>query len=79
MEFKHGDRVKYIPNHANGDASHPDCQYGVVSSTNESFVFVKYDCLACSMFTGDEPYTSQATKRENLIMLGESKSNKKEK
>ncbi len=66
-DYKHGDLVRYIPNHANGDATHPDCQNGVVSSTNEHFVFVKYDCPACTMFTGDEPFTAQATKRENLV------------
>ncbi|KKN07677.1 hypothetical protein LCGC14_1064500 [marine sediment metagenome] len=67
-DFKHGDTVRYIPNHANGDAQHPACQNGVVSSTNDNWVFVKYNCLACTMFTGDEPFTAQATKRENLIM-----------
>ena len=66
-DYKHSDPVRYIPNHANGDATHPDCQNGVVSSTNDNWVFVKYDCLACTMFTGDEPYTAQATKRENLV------------
>lgn len=66
-DYKHGDKVLYVPNHANGDITHPDCQKGIVSSTNEHFVFVKYDCLACTMCTGDEPYTAQATKRENLV------------
>ena len=66
-DFKRGDKVRYVPNHANGDVHHKDCQNGVVSSTNEKFVFVKYDNAMCIMTTGDEPYTSQATKRENLI------------
>jgi len=66
-DFKHGDKVRYIPNHANGDAQHPDCQNGVVSSVNNNWIFVKYDCLACTMFTGDEPFTAQATKREDII------------
>ncbi len=66
-DFQHGDRVLYVPNHVNGDVTHPDCQKGIVSSTNEHFVFVKYDCPACIMVTGDEPYTAQATKRENLV------------
>ncbi len=66
-DFQHGDAVVYIPNHANGDSHHPDCRNGIVSSVSEKFVFVKYDCLACTMFTGDEPYTAQATKRENLV------------
>ena len=66
-DFIHGDLVRYIPNHADGNVKHPDCQNGVVSSVNDNWVFVKYDCLACTMFTGDEPFTSQATKRENLV------------
>ena len=65
-DFRHGDLVRYIPNHADGNVKHPDCQNGVVSSVNDNWVFVKYDCLACTMFTGYEPYTAQATKRENL-------------
>lgn len=68
-DYKHGDKVRYIPNHANGDATNPDCQNGIVSSVNEKFVFVKYDNLMCIMTTGDEPYTAQATKRENLVRL----------
>ncbi len=65
-DYKHGDKVRYIPNHADGDSKHRDCQDGVVSSVTEMFVFVKYDNLMCIMTTGDEPYTAQATKRENL-------------
>ena len=66
-DFKKGDKVRYVPNHANGDTLHPDCENGVVSTTNEKFVFVKYDNAMCTMTTGDEPYTAQATKRENLV------------
>ena len=68
-DYKHGDRVRYIPNHAEGNLSHSSCQDGVVSSINESWVFVKYNCLACTMITGDEPYTAQATDRRNLVRL----------
>jgi hypothetical protein len=31
-DFKVGDPVTYIPHHAKGDASHPDCEAGHVSS-----------------------------------------------
>ena len=68
-DFKKGDRVKYIPHHANGDRFHPDCQTGVVRSTNEFFVFVIYDNAMQTMTTGDEPYTAQATLAEDLIKL----------
>ena len=41
-EFKPGDQVRYIPGHAHGDASHPDCEDGIVSSQNGVNVFVRY-------------------------------------
>jgi len=30
--FVPGQHVRYVPYHAHGDASHPDCENGVVSS-----------------------------------------------
>ena len=36
-------RVAYVPTHAHGDMNHPDVEYGVVSSTNAKYVFVKFD------------------------------------
>jgi len=69
-DFKKGDRVRYIPTHAEGDNEHPDVEDGCVSSTNEWWVFVKYDNLAHGkMITGDEPYTAQATSAEDLIKI----------
>lgn len=62
-----GRKVRYIPSHANGDSHHPDCQNGVVSSTNDKVVFVKYDNAMCYMTTGDEPYTAQGTRPEDLV------------
>ncbi len=42
--FKKDDRVRYVPHHANGDQSHPDCEIGIVHSINSSgTVFVKFD------------------------------------
>jgi len=66
-DFKKGDRVMYIPSHAEGDMRHKDSQKGVVSSKNDTWVFVKYDWAGCIMTTGDEPYTAQATKPGDLI------------
>lgn len=40
--YPKGTRVRYIPNHARGDRSHPDCEDGIVSSTNSMYVFVCY-------------------------------------
>lgn len=36
-DFKRGDSVRYVPRHPNGV-----CEDGCVSSTNDSFVFVKF-------------------------------------
>lgn len=41
-DFKPGDRVQYVPHHAHGDRAHPDCENGIVSSTNDTYVFVRY-------------------------------------
>lgn len=40
--FRVGDEVRYVPHHAKGDRSHPDCENGVVTSTNAMYVFVRY-------------------------------------
>lgn len=66
-DFKKGDKVRYIPYHAYGDKNHKDCEDGVVSSTNDRFVFVKYNNAVCIMTTGDEPYTAAATDPLDLI------------
>jgi hypothetical protein len=66
-DFHKGERVRYTPNHADGKTWHEDCQSGVVSSTNDKWVFVKYDNLDGRMVTGDEPYTAQATDPRNLV------------
>ena len=68
-EFKKGDRVLYVPHHAKGDTKHKDCQKGIVSSTNTTWVFVKYDTQFYTMLTGDEPFTAQATAPTDLIKL----------
>lgn len=41
-DFKAGDRVRYVPYHANGDVRHADCQNGRVTSVNSHYVFVKF-------------------------------------
>ena len=44
-DFKVGDPVTYIPNHANGNANHPDCERGIVSTIKpgvESLIWVRF-------------------------------------
>ena len=77
-DFKKGMRVRYVPSHILSNMAEalllgekvPDgCEDGIVSSTNELCVFVKYDNKVMRMTTGDEPYTSQATEPGDLIIL----------
>lgn len=42
-DFSPGERVVYVPTHAEGDLRHPDCEQGAVSSVNDHTVFVKFD------------------------------------
>jgi hypothetical protein len=32
IKFKHGDQIAYIPTHANGEITHPDVEFGFVTS-----------------------------------------------
>lgn len=62
-EIETGQRVIYIPKHANKDRNHPDCRWGTVSSKNDKFAFVRYDEQVSRL--GWEGATSQATKPED--------------
>lgn len=42
MDFKRGDQIVYIPLHANGDAEHPDCEFGFVTSVRPSGCYCRY-------------------------------------
>lgn len=50
-------KVTYVPNHANGNAGHPDCEQGVIIRWTDEVVFVLY-CKG---------RTVQATQPENLV------------
>ena len=69
-DFRKGNRVRYVPNHASGDTTHKDCQDGVVKRVSDQWVFVIYDNAEGTMFTGDEPFTAAATDPENLVRWG---------
>lgn len=57
--MKEGDEVLYVPNHANGDRSHPDCEKGTVSKVEGDKVWVRYT----------EGSTGALTPVKNLIHL----------
>jgi hypothetical protein len=40
--FVPGQRVKYVPLHAHGNQSHPDCEVGEVTLVNGAGVFVRF-------------------------------------
>jgi len=60
-DFDHGQNVRYIPYHANGDPTHEDCENGMVKSKNDSFIFVRY------IKNGILQETAQATKPDQLM------------
>jgi hypothetical protein len=59
-----GDRVIYVPTHAEGNLNHLDCEYGTVSSWNDKFIFVKY------VRNGIPQMTAQATDPRDLYLDG---------
>lgn len=66
--FKYGDRVRYVPYHANGDAQDPSCEDGTVSSQNGTFVFVRFDRQVKVL--GWSGTTSQGCDPQCLMFLG---------
>lgn len=67
LTTKEGDRVRYVPGHANGDAEHSDCEDGTVSSIGSVNVFVKFDKHVERH--GWEGATAQACNPEDLKVL----------
>lgn len=59
--FNIDDRVRYVPYHAYGDSSHPDCENGIVKTVTESFVFVRF---------GNHE-TAEGCRRDQLVKVGE--------
>jgi hypothetical protein len=66
-KFEPGDRVIYVPNHADS-IHHEDCEFGIVSSSNSSYVFIKiYKTKYISKHIDEAlKLTAHACKRENL-------------
>jgi len=52
-----GRAVKYVPLHAHGDENHKDVEYGIITSFNKVYVFIRY---------GDQ-VNSKATSADDLI------------
>ena len=67
-DFGPGNAVRYVPIWANGDATNPDCENGVVSGTNKKHVFVRY----YDNDTGELDEGARATDPKDLINMSES-------
>lgn len=65
--FEKGNEVLYIPNHANGDAEHPDCQKGVVSSVGKTLSDGRQQAVWVRYGDGE---TGALTPTKNLRLLG---------
>lgn len=74
--FRIGQRVRYIPGHANGDRNHSDCEDGIVRSFNpDGHPFVVYDNrVRGKMLTLAlaEPWTAACTSPSDLVPLSSS-------
>ena len=66
-DFKPQMRVRYVPMHAYGNITHPDCEDGTVSSVNMHFVFVKFDKQVAKF--GWDGTTSQACQPSGLRLM----------
>lgn len=42
-DAKTGQPVLYVPNHAQNDVNHHDCERGIVTSKNDKFIFVDFE------------------------------------
>jgi len=62
-----GDSVIYVPDHAfvndKPNFKHPDCEYGIIKSANNNWVFVNY------VVNGIVQGTAKATKPKNIFLL----------
>ncbi len=75
-DLKTGDRVAYVPYHANGDLNHPDIEIGTISSMKDVSktilphftYFVRFDETVARL--GWEGTTGQGCKRDQLVKLG---------
>lgn len=66
-DFEAGDRVAYIPTHADYDITHPDVEWGTVCSVNDKNVFVKFDWQVS--YAGTMNISGQACTPSDLIII----------
>jgi hypothetical protein len=55
-----GNLVIHVPEHAKGDASHPDCETGIVDHAGSNYIFVLFNTSMGTSFI-------KPIKREHLL------------
>jgi len=66
-KFRPGQIVVYVPGHAKGDKNHPDCETGIVSSLNDTNVFVKFNSNVSVL--GWDGATAQPCYPDSLVIV----------
>lgn len=66
-QFKAGDHVRYVPYHAHGDTSHPDCENGVVTSVRKHSPADGSPIAPPTIFVRFRGETSQGCKPDQLV------------
>ena len=75
IELRTGDRVAYVPYHAEGNINHADVEYGIISLIKEFMpgdiprftYFVRFDKTV--QLLGWEGTTGQGCKRDQLVKV----------
>lgn len=56
-KYPEGRSVRYVPYHAEGNASHPDCENGIVSSVRAPRIFVRFSLGGTAQACTDDQLT----------------------
>lgn len=67
QQFSVGQHVRYVPYHAQGNAAHPDCENGIVTSIRTHSLLdgqLFYEPVIFVRFRGE---TSQGCKADQLV------------
>jgi len=67
-----GTQIIYVPNHADEDKTHPDCEFGFVTSIGDNHAFCRYFFKENLGMGRTEPRTvanSEAAPFDNILVL----------
>ena len=66
-----GTQIVYVPDHADGDMEHPDCEFGFVTSVGKDAAFCRYFFKESAGLGRTEPRTvanSESTPFDNILI-----------